>query len=918
MLDMLYTLIIFPLTELIELCYFFVYRVGGRNPGIALFGVSLAVSVLTLPLYFRAEKWQDLERELQKRMAPKIKKIKAVFSGDEQYLILSTYYRQNHYHPVYALRSSFGLLIQIPFFIAAYAYLSHLEVLRGSPFLFIRDLGAPDALITLPGAHTLNLLPLVMTAVNCASGAVYARGLALKEKLRLYGTAAVFLVLLYNSPAALVVYWTLNNLFSLAKNLVIKTAQGGKLVYAALFAAAACLDGYLIFFHRGDLPNRLLACAVFSTVFFSPWIVGLLKRAARALDRDCLAGLSCFMLSSLTLFTLTGLVIPGSLAASSVEEFSFIGSYRSPFPFLLHTMTEALGIWVLWAAGVYFLFSRKVRRLLTLALTLLSFWACVNAFLVSENFGFLTNTLIFSEPKSLSAGSMAGYLVNLGALAAAGALILYLFFSRRKRLLFSLQSIVLVSVLGFAVINLARIQSSYTVLEGRRESAGAETEGAFFTLSKTGKNVMLFMLDAAVSGYVPYIFEEKPSLNSSFKDFTWYPNCVSFANHTMAGAPPIYGGYEYTPEAINKRDTVPLADKHREAYLLLPLLFSDAGYSVTVTDPPFDNYTMSNLSIFAEYPQIRAENIGGKYTSLWLDDHPAIRGMNIAALLRENLIRFSFFKISPLFLRYFLYNDGNWLSTENLRGGDRKNALTATIINDYALLDLLPRLTEAVSGGSTYTAIYAHLPHDEALLQLPDYLPSDTVENPEAERRLAERQFAERQLADDSRYHINMASFLLMEKFIRYLQEEGLYDNTRIILVADHGRGDSDYPNNIPLPDGSTLQSYNPLLMVKDFTPARGEAASSAAPERGLKIDDSFMTNADTVFFALDGLIADPVNPFTREKLKSDKAEGAKITTIGALSSYRHGKYRYTIRRGQWMRVRENIFDPANWSPAED
>ena len=49
------------------------------------------------------------------------------------------------------LRSSFGLLIQVPFFIAAYAYLSHLEVLRGTSFLFIRDLGAPDALLKLGG-----------------------------------------------------------------------------------------------------------------------------------------------------------------------------------------------------------------------------------------------------------------------------------------------------------------------------------------------------------------------------------------------------------------------------------------------------------------------------------------------------------------------------------------------------------------------------------------------------------------------------------------------------------------------------------------------------------------------------------------------------------------------------------------------
>jgi membrane protein insertase Oxa1/YidC/SpoIIIJ len=148
--NILYTIIIFPLVQIIELCYIFVYRVS-HNPGIALLGVSVAVSGLTLPLYLRAEAWQKAERKIQKRLAPKIAKIKAVFKGDEQYLILSTYYRQNHYHPVYAMRNTFRLLIQIPFFIAAYSYVSHLGALEGAPFLFIQDLGAPDALIPLGG-----------------------------------------------------------------------------------------------------------------------------------------------------------------------------------------------------------------------------------------------------------------------------------------------------------------------------------------------------------------------------------------------------------------------------------------------------------------------------------------------------------------------------------------------------------------------------------------------------------------------------------------------------------------------------------------------------------------------------------------------------------------------------------------------
>ena len=730
--NFLYTLIIFPLVQIIELCYLFVYRVS-HNPGVALLGVSMGVSVLTLPLYFRAEAWQKAEREIQKRLAPKIAKIKAVFTGDEQYMMLSAYYRQRHYHPIYALRNTFSLLIQIPFFIAAYSYLSHLEVLQGSPFLFIRDLGAPDALI--PIGTGVNLLPIVMTLINCVSGALYTKGFPAKEKIQIYGMALIFLVLLYNSPAGLVLYWTMNNMFSLMKNLLAKTKHARKWVYGILFTGAAFLDVYVLFFHPGDLPNRLLAFGIFSIVFFIPLLVKIpsfvsRKFSSRAVTGDAVYNHRSFALSLLIILLLTGLIVPGSLILSSVEEFSFLGAYASPSPFIFYTLLQAAGLFIFWPLCIYLLFSHRTRQILSLFITLLSFGAFLNVFLVNENFGFLTNTLIFSEPKSFAAGSLKAYLINLAILIAAAALILYLIFTGKKVLLFSFQTITLLSLFCFGMITLVKINKEYKALDRFEETAGTNTnsEAVCYTLSRSGKNVLLFMLDAAVSGYVPYIFEEKPELASIFNGFTWYPNCVSFASHTLVGAPPVYGGYEYIPEAINRRDTVPLAEKHREAYVLLPRIFSEAGYSVTVTDPPFDNYQMSNLSIFADYPQIHAENVSGKYTSRWLNTHPDIQCINIADLLHHNLISFSIFTTPPLILRFFFYNDGQWLSTSNLRGGNNtKNGLTSTIINDYAFMDLLPCLTSiSNTAGNTYTAIYGHLPHDAALLQFPDYTPHVT------------------------------------------------------------------------------------------------------------------------------------------------------------------------------------------------
>ena len=214
------TVIIYPLTQIIEVSYVFFNRFF-KNPGISVIGVSLAVTLLCLPLYIVAERWQQIQRNTEAKLKPRTDKIKQAFKGDEQYMMLNTYYRQNHYHPLMALRSSFGLLIQIPFFIAAYSFLSNMEALKGQSFLFIKDMGAPDRLFAI-GSFYVNILPVAMTAINIIAGAIYTKGFAVKEKVQIYGMALVFLVLLYNSPSGLVLYWTMNNIFSLIKNIFYK------------------------------------------------------------------------------------------------------------------------------------------------------------------------------------------------------------------------------------------------------------------------------------------------------------------------------------------------------------------------------------------------------------------------------------------------------------------------------------------------------------------------------------------------------------------------------------------------------------------------------------------------------------------------------------------------------------------------
>ena len=148
---MLYNIIIAPIETIVDWVFIFIttkfsdYGIIG-----AVCGVSLIINFLALPLYNIADSLQEKERKAYKALEPRIKRIKKAFKGNEQFMMLSTYYRQNDYHPLYILRSSLSILIEIPFFIAAYHYLSNCEALRGASFWIFKDLGSPDGFMCFP------------------------------------------------------------------------------------------------------------------------------------------------------------------------------------------------------------------------------------------------------------------------------------------------------------------------------------------------------------------------------------------------------------------------------------------------------------------------------------------------------------------------------------------------------------------------------------------------------------------------------------------------------------------------------------------------------------------------------------------------------------------------------------------------
>lgn len=208
---MLYQYTIYPIECVYKILYLFFADVLGHY-GLSLIALSLLTSFIIHPFMKWAAKLQKEEKHLQDVMKPQLDTIKAESKGAEQYQRIQRMYKRYGYHPIMAIRSALGVALQIPFLMAAFYMLSKLPDIQGISWGIVKNLGKPDGLLA-----GYNLFPFLMTAVNLL-GAYTTKGFSKRDKLQAIVIAGLFLVLLYNAPSALLIYWTCNNLWTLLGN----------------------------------------------------------------------------------------------------------------------------------------------------------------------------------------------------------------------------------------------------------------------------------------------------------------------------------------------------------------------------------------------------------------------------------------------------------------------------------------------------------------------------------------------------------------------------------------------------------------------------------------------------------------------------------------------------------------------------
>ncbi len=187
-----------------------------KNWGWAIIGLTLIVRIVLYPLTYKGM----VSMQKLKDLAPKMKEIQEKYKGDPQktQLHIMELYKKHRVNP---MGGCLPLILQIPVFFAIYRVLYNAVELKDAAWLlWISDLSVRDPYFILPilmGATMYLQQRLSPTTFNDP----------IQEKIFKY-LPLVFAIFLATFPAGLILYWTVNNIFSIIQQLLINKVMARK------------------------------------------------------------------------------------------------------------------------------------------------------------------------------------------------------------------------------------------------------------------------------------------------------------------------------------------------------------------------------------------------------------------------------------------------------------------------------------------------------------------------------------------------------------------------------------------------------------------------------------------------------------------------------------------------------------------
>ncbi|MDD2450203.1 MAG: membrane protein insertase YidC, partial [Sulfurimonas sp.] len=191
------------------------------NWGWSIIALTLIIRTILYPLTYKGM----VSMQKIKAISPKIKELQAKYKGDPQRMnaAVMDMYKKHNANP---LGGCLPMLLQIPVFFAIYRVLLNAVELQGAEWiLWVNDLSLKDPYF---------ILPILMGASMYYQQRLTPNNFTdpLQEKVFKY-LPVIFTLFFLTFPSGLVLYWFVNNLFSIAQQFIVnqqfKNAQDAEI-----------------------------------------------------------------------------------------------------------------------------------------------------------------------------------------------------------------------------------------------------------------------------------------------------------------------------------------------------------------------------------------------------------------------------------------------------------------------------------------------------------------------------------------------------------------------------------------------------------------------------------------------------------------------------------------------------------------
>ena len=316
----------------------------------------------------------------------------------------------------------------------------------------------------------------------------------------------------------------------------------------------------------------------------------------------------------------------------------------------------------------------------------------------------------------------------------------------------------------------------------------------------SNRNFFIFLVDCVSSQTFNELLKDNSEYQSTFKDFTYYPDTTSYYPYTINSIPQIL-----TQEPnLNQTD---FRTYSKQAY----------ADSELFKNLESNSYQMSFYDVSTVLEGETADKIKNMTPNVSIDP----------ARFYSEIIRYDLFKYLPFPLKGKPHIEASNFPSTAVLNSDQELFLDSDLINDVIYR------THSVNIIKNNVFHFIHLEGAHKSYNVDENL----VEIDPAIGTYRQKV---------------LATFKTIHSYLQRLQESGAYDNSTIIILSDHGYEESyDSPNWQPQ---NVLQRFNPLLYIKGVDETHAKMIVSDKPisfaDLGSAYNDLLLGKPSTKLFS--------------------------------------------------------------------